>query len=90
MPTIAEPGLPGFDVAGWYAFFVPAKTPPEIARKMTADTIAALADPRIKGRLESSACSWSARRPEQLDDYLKAEMEKWGPIIKEAGITVQN
>jgi hypothetical protein len=44
VPTIAEDGVPGFEVVSWYGFFVPAKTPVEIIAKMNADTIAALAD----------------------------------------------
>ena len=45
---MTEDALPGFDVSGWYAFFVPAKTPPEIVQKMHADTAAVLAEPAIK------------------------------------------
>src|SRR5262249_34306145 len=52
LPTLAEAGLTDFDVAGWYAFFVPANTPPAIVQKIYVDTAAALADPTIKGRLE--------------------------------------
>ena len=63
LPTLAEAALPGFDVSGWFAFFVPAKTPPEIVTKIHADTVAALADARDQGDgWKSSACSWSARR----------------------------
>jgi hypothetical protein len=46
IPTVAESGMPGFDVPGWYALFVPAKTPPDIVRKMHADTVATL--PNLK------------------------------------------
>ena len=52
LPTIAEAGVPGFDVSSWYAFFAPAKTPPDIIRKMHADTVAALNDPPTKQKLE--------------------------------------
>ena len=51
VPTIAESGVPGFNVVSWYGFFVPVKTPTEIITKMNADTIAALADPSVQGRL---------------------------------------
>ena len=87
MPTLAEGALPGFDVSGWYAFFVPAKTPPEIARKMHADTAAVLAEPAIKGRLEELGLVVVGSTPEELGRFHKAEMEKWRPVIKEAGIT---
>src|SRR6185312_3960030 len=52
MPTIAEAGVPGFDVSSWYALLAPARTPPEIIRKMHEDTVAALSDPTTKERLE--------------------------------------
>src|ERR1700746_1706747 len=51
VPTIAEAGVPGYAVTAWQALFVPAKTPPAIARKISADTNAALADPAIKDKL---------------------------------------
>jgi tripartite-type tricarboxylate transporter receptor subunit TctC len=88
VPTLAESGLPGFDVAGWYAFFVPAKTSAGIVRKMHADTAAVLAEPAIKKRLEDLGLFVIGSTPEELGRYHKAEMDKWGPIIKEAGIRV--
>src|SRR5947199_9191679 len=51
VPTIAEDGVAGFNVISWYGFFVPAKTPREIIMKMNADTIAALGNPNVQGRL---------------------------------------
>ena len=48
IPTVAEAGVPGFEVSSWFGFFVPAKTPPDIVRKMSADTAAALADPAAR------------------------------------------
>src|SRR6201988_1410916 len=51
VPTIVEDGVAGFNVISWYGFFVPAKTPREVSMKMNTDTIAALANPDVKGRL---------------------------------------
>jgi tripartite-type tricarboxylate transporter receptor subunit TctC len=89
VPTLAEAGMPGFDVAGWYAFFVPVKTPAEIVRRMHVDTAAVLAEPAIKKRLEDLGLFVIGSTPDQLRQYLKAEMDKWGPIIKEAGISIR-
>jgi tripartite-type tricarboxylate transporter receptor subunit TctC len=90
LPPIAESGVPGFDVSSWYAFYVPAKTPPEIIRKMHADTIAAITDPTIKSRLEQQlGVVVVGSTPAELAVFLKSEMEKWGPVIKEAGITIR-
>ena len=89
VPTIAESGLPGFDVPGWYAFFVPAKTPPDIVRKMYTDTAAVLAEPATKKRLEDLGLFVVGSTPEHLGNYLKSEMDKWGPVLKEAGLNVR-
>ena len=89
MPTIAEAGVPGFDVSSWYALFAPARTPPEIIRKMHEDTVAALSDPTTKERLEQLGVVVVGSTPEELAAFLKAEMDKWAPVIKEAGITIR-
>jgi tripartite-type tricarboxylate transporter receptor subunit TctC len=87
LPPIAEAGVPGFDVSSWYAFLLPAKTPPEIIRKIHADTVAALTDPATKQKLEALGVVVRGSSPDELAAFLKAEMDKWGPLIKEAGIT---
>jgi tripartite-type tricarboxylate transporter receptor subunit TctC len=88
VPTVAEAGVPGFEVTGWYAFFAPARTPREIIAKFHADTVAALADPAIRSRLDQLGVGVIGSSPEELRAHLKAEMDKWGTIIKEAGIKV--
>lgn len=87
-PTVAESGLPGFDVSSWYAFFVPAKTSPEIVKKINADTIAALAEPTVRARLEQLGVSIVGSTPEVLAAKLAAEIAQWGPVIKAANIKV--
>jgi tripartite-type tricarboxylate transporter receptor subunit TctC len=86
LPTIAEAGVPGFDVSSWFAFFVPAKTSPEIVKRMHADTVAALAHPPVKEKLEQLGATIIGSTPAGLAAHLKAEMGKWGPVIIEAGI----
>ena len=85
----SEAGVPGFDVSAWYALFVPAKTPAAVIQKLHADTVAVLADPATKARLEQLGVGVIGSSPEELRTYLKAEMDKWGVIIKEAGIKVE-
>ena len=89
IPTVAEAGVPGFEVIGFYAFFAPAKTPPEIIAKFHADTVAALADPVIRARLDQLGVGVVGSTPAELAAFLKSEMDKWGPIIKAAGIKVE-
>jgi tripartite-type tricarboxylate transporter receptor subunit TctC len=88
-PSVAEAGVPGFDVTAWYALFAPAKTPPEIVRKINIDAIAALRDPLVNKRLEDLGVLVVASKPEELAAFLQAEINKWGPIIKAANITAQ-
>jgi len=85
-PTVAESGLPGFDVSSWYAFLLPVKTPAAIVKKLHDDTIAILAEPAVKKRLEDVGVEVVGSTPEQLAAQMRAETELWGPVIKAAGI----
>jgi tripartite-type tricarboxylate transporter receptor subunit TctC len=86
VPTIAEAGVPGYDVTAWQALFVPAKTPPEIVRKISADTNTALADPAIKDKLAETGYVAGGSSPEELEKLLKSEIAKWSAVIKSVGI----
>jgi tripartite-type tricarboxylate transporter receptor subunit TctC len=86
VPTIAEGGVPGFDVVSWYGFFVPAKTPTEIITKMNTDTIGALADPSVHGRLAPLGYESRPDAPDKVGASLKAEVDIWTRVIKLAGI----
>jgi tripartite-type tricarboxylate transporter receptor subunit TctC len=89
IPTIAET-VPGFDVSSWFGFFVPAKTPPEIIAKLNADTNAALAHPPVKQRFDDLGATPKGSTPAQLAAFLKSEIDKWGPVIRDARIRVEN
>jgi tripartite-type tricarboxylate transporter receptor subunit TctC len=86
IPTFAESGVPGYAVESWYAVFVPAKTPPEIIKKIQADVAKTLADPAVKARFEPLGVTVASSTPEELGARMKAEAELWGPIIKAANI----
>jgi tripartite-type tricarboxylate transporter receptor subunit TctC len=88
IPTIAEAGVPGYDTSSWFAFFVPAKTPDDVVRKMHADTVAVLREPPIKAKLDQLGFVIVGSTPDELGAHLRAEMEKWGPVIKAANIRV--
>jgi tripartite-type tricarboxylate transporter receptor subunit TctC len=90
VPTIAEDGVPGFNVVSWYGFFVPVKTSTEIIVKMNTDIITALADPSVQGRLAPLGYESRPDAPEQVGAFLKADAQMWGRIIKEAGIAPQD
>ena len=88
VPTIAEGGVPGYDVTAWQALFVPAKTPPEIVRKISADTTTALAEPAIKDKLATNGYVAEGSSPEELKKLLKSEIAKWSAVIKSVGIKI--
>jgi tripartite-type tricarboxylate transporter receptor subunit TctC len=90
IPTIAESGVPGFDVFSWFGFFVPAKTPQDIVARINADTNAALAYPSVKSRFEDLGATPKGSTPAELAAFLKSEIDKWGPVIREAQIKVEN
>jgi len=90
IPTIAESGVPGFDVFSWFGFFVPARTPPDIIARINADTNAALAHASVKSRFEELGATPKGSTPAELAAFLKSEIDKWGPVIQEAKIRVEN
>ena len=88
VPTIAETGVPDYHVTAWQALFVPAKTPPEIVRKISADTNTALSDPAIKDKLVKTGYVAGGSSPEELEKLLKSEIDKWSAVIKSVGIKI--
>ncbi|MBM3530219.1 MAG: tripartite tricarboxylate transporter substrate binding protein [Alphaproteobacteria bacterium] len=89
LPTVAESGVPGFDVVSWYALFAPVKTPPAIVAKMHKDAAAVIREPAIRQRLEGLGLEVVASTPQELATFLRNEMTKWEPIIKAAKIVAQ-
>lgn len=90
VPTLIESGLKEFDVESWFALFVPAKTPPGVVTKIHDDAVAALTNDKVKGRLLGLGCQIIGSTPDQLAAHMKSEMNRWGPMIKKAGIKVEN
>jgi tripartite-type tricarboxylate transporter receptor subunit TctC len=89
LPTIAEAGVPGFDVSSWYGLSAPAKTPPAIVSKLNADAVAVLREAPIRQRLEHVGLEVVGSTPQEFGAFLQAEMAKWEPVIKAANITAQ-
>jgi tripartite-type tricarboxylate transporter receptor subunit TctC len=89
VPTIAET-VPGYEVFSWFGFFVPVKTSPEIVAKINADTNAALVYPAVKSRFEDLGAVPKGSTPAELAAFLKSETDKWGPVIHDAQIKIEN
>jgi tripartite-type tricarboxylate transporter receptor subunit TctC len=89
IPTANEAGLPGFYATVWFGFWAPKSTPKAIIAKLNSATVDALADPKVRTRLNALAQEIFPRdqqTPEALSALQKAEIEKWWPIIKAANI----
>ena len=88
-PTLAEAGAPGVSLPFWHGLWAPKGTPPDIVAKLDAAAQAALADPTIKDRLTQLGqviFPADQQNPAALAAYEKAELAKWAPVIKAAGI----
>jgi tripartite-type tricarboxylate transporter receptor subunit TctC len=89
IPTSGEAGVPGLSISGWFGFFAPKGTPKEVIAKLNDAMVQALADPALRARFADLGLDVASREqqtPEGLAAFTKAEIEKWWPIIKAAGI----
>jgi len=86
LPTIAESGLPGFEADNWYGVAVAAKTPRAIVNRLNAELVRALNMPDVKQLLFSQGLEVSTGTPEAFGAYMKSEYEKWGKVIRDAGV----
>ena len=85
-PTVAET-LPGFEATSWFGLFAPAGTPRDIVEKLNGEIARALASPDLKEQLQREGAEPVGETPERFDAHFKAEIAKWGKVIREARIT---
>jgi tripartite-type tricarboxylate transporter receptor subunit TctC len=88
VPTVAESGLPGFEVSQWFAIYAPAKTPREIVAKLNAEINRALNQPNVKSDFTRQGFDVDNKTPEEFARYMQVETVKWTKLIKAAGIRV--
>jgi tripartite-type tricarboxylate transporter receptor subunit TctC len=86
VPTIAEAGLPGYELSPWFAVYMPAGTPQPIVDRMNAALLEAMKVPEVQARFAAIGAEPIGSTPQQLATHLAAEMAKWGKIIQERGI----
>ena len=86
VPTVAEAGLPGYEVSPWFAVFVPAGTPAPIVNKMQAALVKAMKTPEVKARFAAIGAEPLGLDPKQTRDYLAQETDRWGKLIKARNI----
>ena len=89
VPTVAESGVPGFDVPGWYAVVAPRGTPEAVVARLAGAMRTALDDSEVKAALNRNGMEPMPTTPAQLATALAAERSKWEPIIRDSGIRVE-
>lgn len=88
LPTMAEAGLPGFDITTWYGLMAPAGTPKEIVAKWSTDVAKILNSPDIRERLAAQGAEAAPMTPDQFAAFIKSEIPKYARIVKASGAKV--
>ncbi|WHO74309.1 tripartite tricarboxylate transporter substrate binding protein [Rhizobium sp. BT03] len=89
VPTVAESGIPGYETYTWNALFAPAKTPNEVVMRLNASANKALKDPAVAERMKEFSATIVGSTPDELAAHVKAELAKWGPVVKGANIQME-
>ncbi len=89
IPTVAESGIPGYEVTTWYGTAAPAKTPREIVDRLNSEILRALKSPDMQARFKDYGADPIGNTPEQATAYVQNEINKWGKVIRAAGLNAQ-
>jgi len=89
LPTIAESGVPGYEMALWIGVFAPGGTPREIAAKLNAEVVRIVNLPDIRGQLADMGVEPLGNTPEETAEWIRREIAKYGPVVKAAGIKAE-
>ena len=86
LPTIAEAGVPGYEATAWYGLFAPAGTPAPVVAKLSTEAIRILKTAEVAERVANLGAEPVASTPAEYADFLRAEMARWGKVVRSAGI----
>jgi tripartite-type tricarboxylate transporter receptor subunit TctC len=88
LPTMAEAGVPGFDISTWYGIMAPAGTPPDVVRKLNAEIVRFLGSDEMREKLKAQGAEPAPMTPEQFDAFIRAEWTRYAKIVKDSGAKV--
>ena len=86
VPTVAESGLPGFDIGAWNGILAPARTPPAIIARLNAEIVKMTNDPVAKGHASSQGAELVANTPQEFATYIKAQIARFAQVVKATGM----
>jgi tripartite-type tricarboxylate transporter receptor subunit TctC len=86
LPTIAEAGVPGFEISTWYGIWAPARTPPAIIARLQQAVAAAARNPETRARFDALGAEPVADSPEDYARFVRAEYDRWGALVRDAKI----
>ena len=89
VPTVAEAGVAGYDTAVWWGVLGPAGMPADVVAKIHEDLVVALKDPAVVEYLKRTGSTAVGSSPKEFDAYMRAEADKWGPVLKAANIRIE-
>jgi tripartite-type tricarboxylate transporter receptor subunit TctC len=88
LPTVAESGLPGYEVSAWFGIFAPAGLPQPVAQRLNAEFVKVMREPDLKQRLAGLGADALTSTPEEFSSYLRSEIDKWAKVVKASGMKV--
>ena len=89
VPTLAESGMPGFEVGAWQGVMVPANTPKPIIQRLNADVMKALQSPEVRQKLALQGAEPLGSTPEAYGEYIQKEITRWDNVVKQTGVTLE-
>jgi len=89
VPTLAESGVPGFDINGWYAVLAPAGTPQPIVDRLSREIAAVLAQPELRAQIAANGYEPVGSTPAALGAHIDAELARWNKVVRDAGVKLE-
>jgi len=89
MPTVAESGLPGYEVDSWYGLLAPAGTPEAIVARLNTEIVGGLQLPEVKARLEADGSQAVGTSAQRFASIVSGDLKRWGPVVRDSGARIE-
>lgn len=89
VPTLAETGMPGFEVGAWQGVMVPAKTPAPIIQQLNSEVMKALQSPEVRQKLALQGAEPLGSTPQAYGEYVQKELLRWAKVVKQTGVSLE-